>query len=158
VSRRLLVALVAALSFVLLGSASAWAAPTPAPVPTLSPGQGLAPRTWRCESTGTTTTTNNVTGSTATRTDAQDCAVTSWATTPALVQLVVGVNSMPTTDVRLVSPSPLPVREVDPRVTNGALSAESADDLRRLAEYVPGAGAVIVLLLAVGVPLWMVRR
>lgn len=64
---------------------------TPAPFPSLAPGQSAVPSKWGCDRT--TVTTNTVPGSTATGTDS--CAVTEWKVTPALSGQHVAVDSLP---------------------------------------------------------------
>jgi hypothetical protein len=104
-SRRLATALLAAVAVLLLGNAAAWATHSPAPLPSLAPGQTAAPNGWTCHGTksdldGTTT---------------QDCQVAGWTVlngppTPAALP-----NPLPVQEVApLVLTDPLPVQEVSP--------------------------------------------
>lgn len=106
--RRAASALCCCLAVVLLGPTAAWAAPTPAPLPSQNPATPTAviASEWSCE-----TTTATAPGAVET----QACAVTAWATMAPWPQYVPP-SSQPVTlagplPVIYDGSSPIPVRE-----------------------------------------------
>jgi hypothetical protein len=97
-----------------LSPAVAWAAPPPAPLPSLSPGESVTPSGWECASTpedpGLTPAS-------------ESCAVSSWAvipaeSPPALPMPVVLAEPAPVTvtePLPVTAPEPLPVLEQAPQ-------------------------------------------
>jgi hypothetical protein len=101
--RRLSAAALLALLAVLLPVSVSWAAHTPAPLPSLEPGQAAVPNGWTCHGE-----TAELTGASS-----QECQVSGWSVLPAPSPQTVNVE-VTHGPVTVEVPTPLPVREVEP--------------------------------------------